>query len=147
MTMSAPWWSQPLLVILGAVVALGGQIILQRWKWARRRRVIVVALEEELRAVVFDEGGQTFGGFSSQTFDELYADIAALLPDDLARQVIRYHFRMKHLEWVLRDRGGRPTAQEIRDMEQVHDQILWALRKTHLQDFKPPLPPEPGGLP
>ena len=45
-----PWWTNPiLLIVLGAVLALGGQFILEMWKASRRRDVLLLALEEELR--------------------------------------------------------------------------------------------------
>ena len=70
------WWANPiLLIVLGAILALGGQFILETWKAARRRDVLLMALEEELQAVAFDAPNQGFAGFTSQTFDELFADV------------------------------------------------------------------------
>ncbi len=87
------------MVVLGGLLTLGGQWVQGRIHDAKRRKVILLALEEELQAVEFGVNmpGAGFGGFSSQTFDELFSDIPALLPAAVAQDVLRYHFRMKHL--------------------------------------------------
>lgn len=83
-----PWWTI-LLIVLGAFLALVGQFILEMYKAARRRDVLLMALEEELRAVAFDAPNQWFAGFTSQTFDELFADVALLLLDQREPSVLR----------------------------------------------------------
>ena len=47
---------------------------LEWWKARRRRTVVLLALEEELRGVAFNPKDQTFAGFTSQVFDELFVD-------------------------------------------------------------------------
>jgi hypothetical protein len=39
-----------------------------------------------------------FAGFSTQTFDTLFREVAEALPESLARDLMRYHWRMKYLE-------------------------------------------------
>ena len=116
-----------LLVLLGAFVALGGQFIFERWKAGRRRKVLLLALEEELRAVAFNPEHRSFGGFTSQTFDELFADVALLLPPEPARNIIRYHLRMKHLQTRV---GGNypPDIPQVREMEDMRERLLSELR-------------------
>ncbi len=73
-------------VLLGAALALVSQAVYERLRDAHRARAVADALEAELHGVVFGE--QSFGGFSSHVFDELFGDIAALLPGKLVREVI-----------------------------------------------------------
>ena len=120
------WWIAPLLVVLGAAVALFGQFILEHWRESKRRTVILLALEEELRAVAFKPGSKYISGFTSQTFDELFADIAALLPPVTARRVIRYHLRMKHLDGIYR---VMLTEEAVREMESLRDELVSEVRR------------------
>ena len=112
-----PWWMDPTLVILGALVALGGQFIFERWTESSRRVVVALALEEELRGTAFYPQEGSFGGFSSQTLDTLFAEISSLLPPELSRRTIRYHLRMKHLSCRIdvaqSGQGKRPGRGDI----------------------------------
>ncbi len=125
-----PWWRDPLLVVLGAILgavfALAGQFFLEKWRVARHRKALRMVLREELCAVRFDAPNQTFGGFTSQTFDQLFADVALLLPLVTAQTVIRYHFRMKHLKEFMKGTDPRtfPTIDNIREMEGIRDSLL-----------------------
>ncbi len=125
-----PWWRDPLLVVIGAILgatfALVGQFFLENWKAARRRKALRMVLREELRAVRFDPPKHSFGGFTSQTFDQLFADVALLLPMETAQRVIRYHFRMKHLEERIRERDPHtlPTIDHIKEMEGIRDSLV-----------------------
>jgi len=114
-----------LLILLGAALAIGGEILMERWRDTRRRRVLALALEEELRAVYFDDHG--FGGYTAQTFDEFFPEIAALLPPNLAREVIRYHFRMNHFKAV----GGEvpPSVTELREMAGIRNDLVRQLQR------------------
>lgn len=82
--------------LIGAVVALLGQGIHKRWRDAIAARAVAIALWEELAAVQF--GSSWFEGFSSDTFDMLFREVAHVLPEDLFRAVVRYHWKMKFLE-------------------------------------------------
>ncbi len=123
--MVEPWWRDLLLVVLGAILgavfALAGQFFLEKWRVARHRKALRMVLREELRAVRFDAPNQTFGAFTSQTFDQLFADVALLLPLVTAQTVIRYHFRMKHLEGRIRewDPLTLPTIDHVKEMEGI----------------------------
>ncbi len=125
-----PWWRDPLLVVLGAILgavfALAGQFFLEKWRVARHRKALRMVLREELCAVRFDAPNQTFGGFTSQTFDQLFADVALLLPLVTAQTVIRYHFRMKHLEERIREGDPRtlPTIDHVKEMEGIRDSLV-----------------------
>ena len=126
-------WRDLLLAVLGGLVALFGQSFLEKRKEARRRDVLQMALREELRAVAFTAPAQTFAGFTSQTFDELFADIGLLLPLGMAQTVIRYHLRMKHLESRIQKGmvGTAPTIEEVEDMEAIRDSLLNDLPKSN----------------
>src|SRR5437867_3381501 len=88
---------------LGGIVGQIGHSLLIRWRAAGSARRLCTAFWEELSAVVFGKlpasqgGGPLIGGFSSQTFDTMYADVVRSLPDSLARDLMRYHWRMKYL--------------------------------------------------
>ena len=125
-----PWWRDPLLVVLGAILgavfALAGQFFLEKWRVARHRKALRMVLREELCAVRFDAPNQTFGAFTSQTFDQLFADVALLLPLVTAQTVIRYHFRMKHLEERIQvgDPHTLPTIDHVKEMEGIRDSLV-----------------------
>ncbi len=116
-----------LLIILGAAIGLLSNIGVERWKAERRRTVVLLALEEELRAVAFNPPARSFGGFTSQTFDALFSDIAALLPPETARRIIRYHLRMKHLAGR---RAPHPDGIEhVRQVENLRDELLKDIKR------------------
>ena len=114
-------FSEMLLVLLGAVTAIGGQFVFDHQRVAHRRKEIALAIEEELRGTVFDPQG--FGGFSDQAFDTFLADIP-ILPDETARKILRYYFRMKHLKRFV----GIPGAPDIGDVAEIRDQLVGELK-------------------
>lgn len=93
------------MAFVGAVIALVGQGVFERWKTVRLGRSLAGALWEELSATEFAEhGGQlTYGGFSTQVFDTLFADISHSLPESLKRAVLRYHWKMKFVQTIGED--------------------------------------------
>ena len=117
-----------LLVLLGAAVALAGQWFHELRRDRKRRSVIILALEEELLAVEFLEGG--FSGFTSQTFDELFPDISALLHPELARRVMNYHLSMKHIAARPPEYPGR--IADVNRMHRIRDSLL-----VELEDQQP----------
>jgi hypothetical protein len=91
---------------VGAGIALGVQWIVARARRAATARSLAIAFWEELSAAQFASNGVdnkgrpqffTIGGFSSQTFDSLFREMAQSLPDSLARDLMRYHWRVKFL--------------------------------------------------
>jgi hypothetical protein len=86
--------------LFGAIMALGGQALARRLLTARTAKRLCMAFWEELQAVNFYEGGgvPNFAGFSSQTFDSLFQELAHSLPETLTRDLMRYHWRMKYME-------------------------------------------------
>jgi hypothetical protein len=93
---------------LGAALALAGQWLVARGRRAATARSLSIAFWEELSAAEFASHGATnddppqpqyftIGGFSSQTFDSLFHEMATSLPDSLARELMRYHWRVKFL--------------------------------------------------
>lgn len=128
--MTEPWWTAPLLIVLGAALSLGGQVLYHRASIARRRQVIAVALEEEIRGVAFS--GNSFGGFSSLAFDQVLSEAADVLPPDVARTVLRYYFRMKYLQdWISNPAkyGGKPPGSgDIQEMSKQRDELMASLR-------------------
>ena len=94
----------------------------ERWRRARLAKQLAVAFEEELRAVAFyyaPTHSPTVGGFSSQTFDTLFAAMAEAMPDTLARGLMRYHWRMKYL-------AHSPLLhhESVQEMEEIRDELL-----------------------
>lgn len=99
--------------LVGALAALALRGVRQRWREAAQSQALARALWEELSAVGFGSGSDdvlSFAGFSSQVFDTMFADIAHLFPEALARRVMRYHWRMKYLDEVRDERGIRSQA-------------------------------------
>jgi len=91
---------QLLSAFIGAVFALVGQWLIRRAGKAWTAKRLAVAFWEELTAVSFygpPQYGPNFGGFSSQTFDTLFRELAESLPETLARALMQYHWRMKYL--------------------------------------------------
>ena len=94
---------QVVSALLGAAIALLGQSVVRRAAAARTGKRLAVAFWEELSAVNFYGSGAgaaapNFAGFSSQTFDTLFREMAQVLPEHLSRDLMRYHWRMKYLE-------------------------------------------------
>lgn len=88
----------------GAALALIAQAVWLRAQRVATARTLAVAFWEELSAVQFStapvlQGSvPQIGGFSSQTFDTLFGELARTLPRALARDLMRYHWRMKLLK-------------------------------------------------
>lgn len=93
---------QLLSALIGALLALMGRALWERWRKAWIAKRLAVAFWEEMKGVEFgrDAQGPQFAGFSSQTFDTLFSELAESLPDALARSLMQYHWRMKFLEQV-----------------------------------------------
>lgn len=112
-------WSEVVSGLTGAFAALTGRALIVRWRQTSEAQGLAIALWEELQAVDFSDPGPglVFAGFSSQVFDTLFADIAHLFPETLARAVMRYHWRMKYLEETKdsRWRGWHEMAEEACD--------------------------------
>jgi len=91
--------------LIGGIVALLGQSLTRRASRIRQARRLAVASWEELSATHFygsEEGdaAPNFAGFSSQTFDALFREVAESMPRTLTRDLMRYHWRMKYLKEV-----------------------------------------------
>lgn len=86
--------------LIGAVLALLGQWLVRRASRAVTARRLALAFWEELSATHFygPPDKPNFAGLSSQTFDTLFREVAATLPESLARDLMRYHWRMKYME-------------------------------------------------
>ena len=89
--------------VVSALFGAGIALVLQSG-WVRLNRVhagqrLSMAFWEELSAVNFyDTGdGPKFAGFTSQTFDTLFREMAISIPADLSRALMQYHWRMKWL--------------------------------------------------
>jgi hypothetical protein len=85
---------------LGAIFALLGQSLTRRVTRARTGKRLAIAFWEELSAVNFygPPESPNFAGFSSQTLDSLFREVADSLPESMARDLMRYHWRMKYME-------------------------------------------------
>ena len=71
-----------------------------------------------------------FAGFSSQTFDSLFRDMADALPDSLVRDLMRYHWRMKYLEEmkpVSIPSSGGVNPQFWEEAKDLREQLLQRL--------------------
>jgi len=90
-----------ILLFAGAALAWLFQLVYERSRDSHRSKRGADVVEAELHGTHFSP--VSFGGFSAHAFDELFAEIADLLPRDLAREVIGYHLRMKYLEEHLAD--------------------------------------------
>ena len=107
---------------IGAALALVGQWLIRKGAKAWTAKRLALAFWEELSAVNFygpPQHAPNFGGFSSQTFDTLFRDMAESLPETLARDIMRYHWRMKFLEET-KATGGTPNQQfwdEAKDLQ------------------------------
>ena len=115
--------------LIGGGVALGGQAVTRRFQDARTARRLSMAFWEELNAVHFygPEDDPNFAGFSSQTFDTLFREVADTLPESLARDLMRYHWRMKYMEDFKKVKGGGVNAQFWREAQQLHDRLIHRL--------------------
>ncbi|MDP3910138.1 MAG: hypothetical protein Q8Q14_07080 [Gemmatimonadales bacterium] len=77
----------------------------------------------------FYEGGGSpnFAGFSAQTFDSLFREMAESLPETVARDLMRYHWRMKYLEEmkpVSIPSTGHVNRQFWAEAKDVRDSLL-----------------------
>lgn len=96
--------SELVAALTGAIVAVVlDRVVIARVQAATTARALAMAFSEELAAVEFSkpESGSgrrqapEFAGFSSQTFDTLFEELAGTLPKSLAEDLMRYHWRMK----------------------------------------------------
>ncbi|UCG89231.1 MAG: hypothetical protein JSW71_12100 [Gemmatimonadota bacterium] len=114
--------------LIGAVFALLGQAITRRATRAHTAQNLSMAFWEELNAVAFTPGEKpNFAGFSSQTFDSLFKEMAEAMPASLTRGVMRYHWLMKYLEEMkpitMQLSGGVPKNRWA-DAESLHRRLL-----------------------
>jgi hypothetical protein len=92
-----------LSVFGGASLALFGGGLGRRYQTKATGRAVAVAFWEELKATRFyvdtssHNMGPLIGGFSSQTFDTLFAEMVRSLPESLVRSLMGYHLRVKYL--------------------------------------------------
>lgn len=125
---------QLVAALLGAMLALAGQWLVRRGAKAGAARRLAVAFWEELNAVNFygPANQPNFAGFSSQTFDSLFRDMAEVLPDSLARDLMRYHWRMKYLQEmkpVSIPASGGVNPQYCAEAQSLRDQLLARLAR------------------
>jgi hypothetical protein len=94
---------QVVSALVGAVLALLGQALIRKGTRARTARKLCIAFWEELKAVNFygPADKPNFAGFSSQTFDSLFKEIADTLPESLACALMRYHWRPREADGVV----------------------------------------------
>jgi hypothetical protein len=127
---------QLVAALVGAILALSGQSLLHRGTRAHGARRLAVAFWEELSAVYFygsdtRDGSPNFAGFSSQTFDSLFRDVAESLPQSLTRDLMRYHWRMKYLEEIkpvsIPSSGG-VNRQFWREAKELRARLLQRLK-------------------
>jgi hypothetical protein len=121
---------QVVAALLGATVALLGQALTRRAQKIRTARRLAVAFWEELSAVHFYGPADTpnFAGFSSQTFDSLFRELAETLPEALARDLMRYHWRMKYMEEQKLYTQGRVNLQFWREARGLQERLLERLK-------------------
>jgi len=121
---------QVVSALIGAVIALSGQYVVHRFGRARTGRRLALAFWEELSAVNFYGGPSSppnFAGFSAQTFDSLFREVAETLPESLARDLMRYHWRMKYLEeakTVTIPSSGGVHPKFWAESKDLHDRLL-----------------------
>jgi hypothetical protein len=123
---------QVVAALLGAILALLGQWVVRRGARASTARRLAVAFWEELSAANFygPATNPNFAGFSSQTFDSLFRDMADALPGSLVRDLMRYHWRMKYLEEtksISIPSFGGVNPQFWREASDLRDQLLHRL--------------------
>lgn len=99
---------------VGAALALLSQFAIRRWRSATTARAIAVALWEELSAIEIlsrTPDGARFDGFTSQTFDTLFSEMALTFPESLFRAVVRYHWKMGLAVKAATDDFGRVNTR------------------------------------
>ena len=111
---------QVVAALIGAILALVGQSVASRARSTRVAKRLTRAFWEELSAVNFygPDDKPTFAGFSSQTFDTMFRELGEL-PESLARDLMRYHWRMKYMEEmkpITRDHVNPQFCREARDL-------------------------------
>jgi hypothetical protein len=124
---------QVVSALIGAVLALLGQALVRKGARARTARKLCIAFGEELEAVNFygPPDMPNFAGFSSQTFDSLFKEIAESLPESLARALMRYHWRMKYMEEmksVTIPSSGGVQPKFWAEMKDLHRSLLGRLK-------------------
>lgn len=120
------WLLRIATALAGAALAFLGRGLYDRWANAATARGLAVALWEELSATEFKEQGTflLFGGFSSQVFDTLFAALAGSLPEDLFRDVARYHWKMKFIA---------AQVDEAREIVSGGGAAVWANVQAHVK--------------
>jgi hypothetical protein len=125
---------QVLSALIGAILALAGQSLLRKASKARIAKRLAIALWEELSATQFygPEEMPNFVGFSSQTFDGLFREVAEAVPESLSRDLMRYHWRMKYMEsmkpvTIPRSRGVQ--SQFWAEARDLHVRLMTRLKQ------------------
>ncbi len=131
MAESALSWQSLATAFFGGAIALAGQTLFLRHASAKTAQRLAAAFWEELSAAYFYNDGsyRGFTGFSSQVFDSLFKETAEAFPDSLARDVMRYHWRMKFLHAdQARNELGHPANQGfVTEAEQLRARLLLRL--------------------
>lgn len=128
---------EPLLLFLGALLAVAGQRALEYERKARVAKRLALAFKEELDAVQFDSdrsGGEEvhrrIGAYTSQTFDTLFVEMAVTLPEELAVALMRYHWRMNFLRDCHRKLPYLDQwAEFFKEASKARDELLPRLRR------------------
>jgi hypothetical protein len=122
--------SELLAGFVGAVLALLGQGVWDRFRKASIARGLAIAYWEELSAVrIKTVDVPQIGGFSSQTYDTLFRELAEVMPDSLMRDLMRYHWRMKLLDASQEGRGGVSWVTGLQEAEELRDDLLARLNR------------------
>jgi len=127
--------SEILAGFIGAFLALLGQGIWERARKAWLARRLALAFREELCAVEFDPSNvPRIGGFSSQTFDTLFRDMAEALPDSLIADLMRYHLRMKLLVAHQERHGTVGPLDDLQELPKSRDLLVERLDRYAARD-------------
>jgi len=101
--MNIETWKLLLSALGGALASLAIQGVWKLRQDAITAKHLCVAFREELLATSFyvsrsvNRPGRCMGGFSSQTFDSVFAEALRALPISLSRHLMNYHWRAKYL--------------------------------------------------
>ena len=124
-----------LAAIGGAIIAvLADRYIAARLHGAYTIRRLARSFIEELCAVEFTTDPANppprFAGFSSQTFDSFFAQLAQWMPDRYLVPLMRYHWRMKFLDDIRRRSAEQQRAIYV-DPDSIDE--MAALRDSPLE--------------